>query len=63
VSEASYFAVAALLSAFGDNPLGIVPNMNERSFVRLSGVLDGSPAHLAEIELKEPVEPMRISKN
>ncbi len=50
VSEASYFAVAAFLSAFGDNPLGIVPDMNERSAVRLSGVLDGSPAHLAGIE-------------
>jgi hypothetical protein len=47
VNEASYFALSALLSAFGDNPLGIVPDMKERDSVKLLGVLDGSPAHIA----------------
>ncbi len=44
VNEASYFAIAALLSAFGDNPLGLVPDMKERDSVKLIGILEGGPA-------------------
>ena len=44
VSEASYFAVAALLSAFGDNPIGLVPDLQESGSVKLIGILEGGPA-------------------
>jgi len=50
VSEASYFAIAALLSAFGDNPLGLVPDMKESDSVKLIGVLEGSAAQRAGLK-------------
>ncbi|OAI47501.1 hypothetical protein AYO43_04410 [Nitrospira sp. SCGC AG-212-E16] len=47
VSEATSYVMAALVSAFGDNTLGLVPDVKVRDAVAVLGVLDGSPAHLA----------------
>ena len=49
VSEATSYAMAALVSSFGDNPLGLVPDFQVRGAATVLGVLDGSPAHLADL--------------
>jgi PDZ domain-containing protein len=42
------YAMASLAAAFGDNPLGLVPDMSSRNGgIRLLGVLHGGPAHYA----------------
>lgn len=42
------YAMASLAAAFGDNPLGLVPDMSSRDGgIRLLGVLHGGPAHYA----------------
>jgi predicted metalloprotease with PDZ domain len=48
--QAGSYAFAALVAAFGENPLGVVPNLDKREGgVELLGVLDGGPAHVAGI--------------
>jgi len=42
------YAMASLAAAFGDNPLGLVPDVSSRDGgIRLLGVLHGGPAHYA----------------
>ena len=45
------YSLAALAAAFGDNPLGLVPDMSSRSEgIRLLGLLHGGPGHLAGLQ-------------
>lgn len=45
------YALAALAAAFGDNPLGLVPDMSSRSEgIRLLGLLHGGPGHNAGLQ-------------
>ena len=56
VLRAGSFALAALASAFGENPLGVVPDLDDQAGgVGLLGVLDGSPAHLAGVRKEDRV--------
>jgi hypothetical protein len=42
------YVLAALAASFGDNPLGLIPDVSTRGEgIRLLGVLHGSPSHLA----------------
>lgn len=42
------YSLAALAAAFGDNPLGLVPDMSSRTEgIRLLGLLHGGPGHIA----------------
>lgn len=51
IEEATAYGLAALASAFGDNPIGIVPDQTwPHEGVKLLGVLQGSPADLAGIK-------------
>ncbi|MBI3356466.1 MAG: PDZ domain-containing protein [Nitrospirae bacterium] len=44
-------SLAALAAAFGDNPLGLVPDMSSRSEgIRLLGLLHGGPGHRAGLQ-------------
>lgn len=48
VERAASFGLSALAAAFGENQLGVVPDISKRvEGVQLIGVLDGSPAHQA----------------
>ena len=51
VEAAASYVLAALVAAFGDNPLGIIPDLtgSEQS-VGLFGVLQGGPAHVAGLK-------------
>jgi hypothetical protein len=45
------YSLAALAAAFGDNPLGLVPDMSARSEgIRLLGLLHGGPGHNAGLQ-------------
>lgn len=45
------YAMASLAAAFGDNPLGLVPDMSSRSeSIRLLGLLHGGPGHIAGLQ-------------
>jgi hypothetical protein len=45
------YAMASLTAAFGDNPLGLVPDMSSRSGgIRLLGLLHGGPGHNAGLQ-------------
>jgi len=45
------YSLAALTAAFGDNPLGLVPDMSFRSGgIRLLGLLHGGPGHNAGLQ-------------
>ena len=45
------YAMASLTAAFGDNPLGLVPDMSSRSEgIRLLGLLHGGPGHIAGLQ-------------
>lgn len=50
VSEASSYALAALVTAFGDNPLGFVPDTTVSDAAKVFGFLVGGPAHLAGLK-------------
>jgi len=44
-------SLAALAAAFGDNPLGLVPDMSSRTEgIRLLGLLHGGPGHNAGLQ-------------
>jgi membrane-associated protease RseP (regulator of RpoE activity) len=44
-------SLAALAAAFGDNPLGLVPDMSSRTGgIRLLGLLHGGPGHNAGLQ-------------
>jgi hypothetical protein len=44
-------AMASLAAAFGDNPLGLVPDMSSRNDgIRLLGLLHGGPGHIAGLQ-------------
>lgn len=48
VERASSYGLSALAAAFGENQLGVVPDISKRvEGVQLIGVLDGGPAHQA----------------
>ena len=45
------YVLAALAASFGDNPLGLVPDLTTRSSgIQLLGLLHGSPGHLAGLK-------------
>lgn len=45
------YAMTSLTAAFGDNPLGLVPDMSSRSGgIRLLGLLHGGPGHNAGLQ-------------
>jgi PDZ domain-containing protein len=45
------YAMASLAAAFGDNPLGLVPDMSSRSEgIHLLGLLHGGPGHIAGLQ-------------
>ena len=45
------YSLAALAAAFGDNPLGLVPDMSSRTEgIRLLGLLHGGPGHIAGLQ-------------
>jgi len=45
------YAMASLTAAFGDNALGLVPDMSSRSEgIRLLGLLHGGPGHIAGLQ-------------
>lgn len=45
------YVLAALAAAFGDNPLGLVPDLTTRSSgIQLLGLLHGSPGHYAGLK-------------
>ena len=51
VQNAGAYALGALVAAFGDNPLGVVPNIAvPGEGVLVQGVLQGSPAHMADLQ-------------
>ena len=54
VLRAAGYALAALMAALGDNPLGIVPAFTfPGEGVRINGVLYGGPAHHAGIKVND----------
>jgi hypothetical protein len=51
VDEAAGYGLAALAAAYGDNPLGVVPDYSwPREGVKLLGLLQGSPGYLAGLK-------------
>lgn len=51
VEEAASYGFAALAAAFGDNPLGIIPDRTwSREGLKVLGLLQGSPASLAGLK-------------
>jgi hypothetical protein len=51
IEETTAYGLAALLAAFGENPLGIVPDHTwTREGVKVLGLLDGGPAYLAGLK-------------
>jgi len=47
IEVAGAYGLAALVAAFGENHVGIVPSLNMKDSFMVLGVLDGSPAQIA----------------
>lgn len=56
MEDAVSYGLASLTMAFGDNPLGLVPDLTvAKDGVTILGVLQGGPAHIAGIKLKDRI--------
>ena len=65
IEYAASYGLSALVAAFGENPMGVVPALNRKDEGQVVlGVLDGSPAHVAGIKAGDRIiaingQPMR----
>lgn len=64
IETAAAYGLAALVAAFGENPVGIVPSLNTKDSFMVLGVLDGSPVQIAGVRKWDKIlsvngQPMR----
>jgi hypothetical protein len=64
IETAAAYGLAALVAAFGENSVGIVPSLNTKDSFMVLGVLDGSPVQIAGVRKWDKIlsvngQPMR----